>query len=98
MQILWRCRCSRVVDLKLPNNWVRTLGKKSGANRKILVVYTDNNLPQVRQKWAKDQVWKVARRALRKTATRLFCKAGACFSKVPKLFGRISGDIILFVS
>ena len=23
---------------------------------------------------------------------------GACFSKVPKLFGRISGDIILFVS
>ena len=25
-------------------------------------------------------------------------KAGACFSKVPKLFGRISGDIILFVS
>ena len=25
-------------------------------------------------------------------------RAGACFSKVPKLFGRISGDIILFVS
>ena len=25
-------------------------------------------------------------------------KHGACFSKVPKLFGRISGDIILFVS
>ena len=24
--------------------------------------------------------------------------AGACFSKVPKLFGLISGDIILFVS
>ena len=24
--------------------------------------------------------------------------AGACFSKVPKFFGRISGDIILFVS
>ena len=24
--------------------------------------------------------------------------SGACFSKVPKLFGRISGDIILFVS
>ena len=24
--------------------------------------------------------------------------AGACFSKVPKCFGRISGDIILFVS
>ena len=23
---------------------------------------------------------------------------GACFSKVPKLFGRISGDITLFVS
>ena len=23
---------------------------------------------------------------------------GACFSKVPKLFGRISGDTILFVS
>ena len=23
---------------------------------------------------------------------------GACFSKVPKLFGRISGNIILFVS
>ena len=23
---------------------------------------------------------------------------GACFSKVPKLFGRISGDIIIFVS
>ena len=23
---------------------------------------------------------------------------GTCFSKVPKLFGRISGDIILFVS
>ena len=23
---------------------------------------------------------------------------GACFSKVPKRFGRISGDIILFVS
>ena len=23
---------------------------------------------------------------------------GACFSKVPKLFGRISGDIILFIS
>ena len=23
---------------------------------------------------------------------------GACFSKVPKLFGRISGDIILFES
>ena len=23
---------------------------------------------------------------------------GACFSKVPKLFGRILGDIILFVS
>ena len=23
---------------------------------------------------------------------------GACFSKVPKVFGRISGDIILFVS
>ena len=25
-------------------------------------------------------------------------RSGACFSKVPKLFGRISGDIILFVS
>ena len=25
-------------------------------------------------------------------------KPGACFSKVPKLFGRISGDIILFIS
>ena len=25
-------------------------------------------------------------------------RPGACFSKVPKLFGRISGDIILFVS
>ena len=25
-------------------------------------------------------------------------KPGACFSKVPKLFGCISGDIILFVS
>ena len=25
-------------------------------------------------------------------------KPGACFSKVPKLFGRIPGDIILFVS
>ena len=25
-------------------------------------------------------------------------RTGACFSKVPKLFGRISGDIILFVS
>ena len=24
--------------------------------------------------------------------------SGACFSKVPKHFGRISGDIILFVS
>ena len=28
----------------------------------------------------------------------LATKPGACFSKVPKLFGRISGDIILFVS
>ena len=31
----------------------------------------------------------------------LYCTregSGACFSKVPKLFGRISGDIILFVS
>ena len=28
----------------------------------------------------------------------LFCRPGACFSKVPKLFGRIPGDIILFVS
>ena len=27
-----------------------------------------------------------------------FKSPGACFSKVPKLFGRISGDIILFVS
>ena len=25
-------------------------------------------------------------------------RAGACFSNVPELFGRISGDIILFVS
>ena len=25
-------------------------------------------------------------------------RPGACFSKVPQLFGRISGDIILFVS
>jgi len=25
-------------------------------------------------------------------------RSGACFSKVPKLFGRISGEIILFVS
>ena len=25
-------------------------------------------------------------------------RSGACFSKVPKLFGRISGDIILYVS
>ena len=25
-------------------------------------------------------------------------RSGACFSKVPKRFGRISGDIILFVS
>ena len=24
--------------------------------------------------------------------------SGACFSKIPKLFGRISGDTILFVS
>ena len=30
--------------------WVRTRGKKSGANRKILVVYMDNNLSQVGQK------------------------------------------------
>ena len=30
------------------------------------------------------------------SALRLF--PGACFSKVPRLFGRISGDIILFVS
>ena len=28
----------------------------------------------------------------------IFSEAGARFSKVPKLFGRISGDIILFVS
>ena len=28
----------------------------------------------------------------------LQCRPGACFSKVPKLFGWISGDIILFVS
>ena len=28
----------------------------------------------------------------------LSCTPGARFSKVPKLFGRISGDIILFVS
>ena len=28
----------------------------------------------------------------------LVLNSGACFSKVPKLFGRISGDIILFVS
>ena len=27
-----------------------------------------------------------------------FSRPGACFSKVPKLFGRISSDIILFVS
>ena len=26
------------------------------------------------------------------------CASGACFSKVPKHFGRISGDLILFVS
>ena len=32
--------------------------------------------------------WKIARNLL----------TGACFSKVPKLFGRFSGDIILFVS
>ena len=25
-------------------------------------------------------------------------RSGACFSKIPKLFGRVSGDIILFVS
>ena len=30
--------------------------------------------------------------------TVLVSSPGACFSKVPKLFGRISGDIILFVS
>ena len=30
--------------------------------------------------------------------SRLISRSGACFSKVPKLFGRISGDIILFVS
>ena len=29
---------------------------------------------------------------------RIFSRSGARFSKVPKLFGRISGDIILFVS
>ena len=28
----------------------------------------------------------------------MYLDSGACFSKVPKLFGRISGDIILFVS
>ena len=27
-----------------------------------------------------------------------FSGSGACFSKIPKLFGRISGDTILFVS
>ena len=27
-----------------------------------------------------------------------WCPNWACFSKVPKLFGRISGDMILFVS
>ena len=31
-------------------------------------------------------------------ASDLTTTPGACFSKVPKLFGRISGDIILFVS
>ena len=31
-------------------------------------------------------------------ALRLLRALRACFSKVPKLFGRISGDIILFVS
>jgi len=28
----------------------------------------------------------------------MYLNSGACFSKVPKLFGRISGDIILFFS
>jgi len=39
-----------------------------------------------------------AKRVPLRLSTAAHLKPGACFSKVPKLFGRISGDIILFVS
>ena len=40
-------------------NWARTL-QKSGMDRIIFAVYTDNALPRIGQKWAEDQAWKVA--------------------------------------
>ena len=42
--------------------------------------------------------WRFKRSCLMHSKWGNFSGSGACFSKVPKLFGRISGDTILFVS
>ena len=47
MQNLWRCRCCRVVDLKLPITWLTRLANKFAAVSKVHDLITCESKVQV---------------------------------------------------